>query len=940
MKRQILFFIHVLLLALVSNNANALTGSRNSSTLTVTITGLGTTEGSDIIIPETTTFSNIGDDNTYTVTAIAASAFQGTDITSIKIPKTVTSIGDYAFADCANLKKVIIADGTTAIEFGQNAFAGCNNLTDVYNGAFVDLGWSASGVTMHVYSENLAAAKENSEWSNYNITDDFCNPKAGYLATIVGTGAKALKVSGDLNGTDIKYLRKLMTDYSLAKLDLSDANIVAGGEAYYSSYYTTDNTIGERMFNMCSKIQELILPKSVTTIDKYTFRQCDALKKITIYAGTNNISYGIFLYSYGLESVEIEATNDSYTVVDNIIYTKDMKEVVACVPAKTGVVELPNTVTTLRNRAFLCCQNISTLVLPASLTKINELAFNYCGIKEVISNAIVPPVADYQAQQTQSIPLDAIIRVPTESIESYKTANFWKDYVIDSRANVTKMYYWTNGTPEKSTDGYSQLTYADGAKLMLVGNKEKSYSTNDTEDVIINGVKPVKLSNGAQNKFVAPEGFYVNSITIYSVVNESADSKDPARLYYWKEVNGVPYTVGGTETTYATTEHKSMQDFENPDVATFELGGVSSFTFNNYGKQSYIVLKIQYTADAPILPTQIQLNKNTIAQLGEDATETLTATLIPEGQVTNTQVLWTSSNNNIATVNKDGVITGKAKGTAFITATSVADKSITATCKVNVCNGKYVLVDGTPYTNETDKQYDEIEYTRSFTRANTWNALYLPISFNVEDYADKFEIAEIYAFCVLEDTNGDGEYNTEDENKLIVNPVKYGVTMPNTPYLIRPKNIGEQVIKSHDGVLYAAEDGYVDCSTTKMYYKISGLNEPVVCTANDGNWYMTASGTFSHITVAGKTTTVKPNRWILTMTPRNDRYKSQLANMSKEINIVLIGEEETTGVTDVNSEQNVFDNGVIHTIEGMTIGNVKSLPAGLYIKNGKKYLVK
>ena len=85
--------------------------------------------------------------------------------------------------------------------------------------------------------------------------------KAGTLSEQIGDDMKyqitSLKVTGQLNGTDFVLLRDMAginldnvpTDGKLATLDLSEADIVAGGEAYYTDfvtntdYYTADSEV-------------------------------------------------------------------------------------------------------------------------------------------------------------------------------------------------------------------------------------------------------------------------------------------------------------------------------------------------------------------------------------------------------------------------------------------------------------------------------------------------------------------------------------------------------------------------------------------------------------------------------------------------------------------------------------------------------------------------
>ena len=101
--------------------------------------------------------------------------------------------------------------------------------------------------------------------------------EAGRMKSALGEDyltVKTLKIVGPINGDDVFYLRKMMTDGELEKLDLSESSIVEGGEWYYNSYYTSNNTIGKSMFEECKKLQEIILPNNLIAIEYYAFDQC------------------------------------------------------------------------------------------------------------------------------------------------------------------------------------------------------------------------------------------------------------------------------------------------------------------------------------------------------------------------------------------------------------------------------------------------------------------------------------------------------------------------------------------------------------------------------------------------------------------------------------------------------------------------------------------
>lgn len=107
-----------------------------------------------------------------------------------------------------------------------------------------------------------------------NTTLEVDNQYPGWLSSKIPFKDQAsvqnLTVTGYINGTDVKFIKELINNRQLLHLDLSDANIVAGGDAYYTTdnySYTIDedNTIGGDMF--CGKLKYLSLPKSITKIE-------------------------------------------------------------------------------------------------------------------------------------------------------------------------------------------------------------------------------------------------------------------------------------------------------------------------------------------------------------------------------------------------------------------------------------------------------------------------------------------------------------------------------------------------------------------------------------------------------------------------------------------------------------------------------------------------
>ena len=100
---------------------------------------------------------------------------------------------------------------------------------------------------------------------------------------------------------------------------------------------------------------------------------------------------------------------------------------------------------------------------------------------------------------------------------------------------------------------------------------------------------------------------------------------------------------------------------------------------------AFVVYKITDGTTEKIPVDSITLNPTT-ATLKVSEYRRLNVTVKPK-DATNKDVTWTSSNNEVATVDQDGTVTGHMAGTAKITATAADDSGKSATCTVTVTDG-------------------------------------------------------------------------------------------------------------------------------------------------------------------------------------------------------------------------------------------------------------
>ncbi len=127
---------------------------------------------------------------------------------------------------------------------------------------------------------------------------------AGTLSSLLTSTEKELKVTGFINGTDIKYIRGLVSAGTVTDLDWSGVRIVSGGEAYTESLKTSNDVIGEKMFYQFTNLKKMVLPTTLTAIQVNAFAN-SGLKKIDIPSTVTKLGGDAFAYCNSLDTVII-----------------------------------------------------------------------------------------------------------------------------------------------------------------------------------------------------------------------------------------------------------------------------------------------------------------------------------------------------------------------------------------------------------------------------------------------------------------------------------------------------------------------------------------------------------------------------------------------------------------------------------------------------------
>ena len=275
----------------------------------------------------------------------------------------ILSIGRYAFSGCKNLKKISIpvsveiiglaafsGSGIESIHLPANlktistaAFSGCTNLKSVEFPA---------GLTK---IENMAF--EKSGLIRMELPDTVTTMGSGVFSEC--PNLEFVKLPRNLEVIEMSMFKKC------AKLQ----SVV---------FPENVKVIGRWACMWCDELQNFTLPESVETIGLQAFIDCESLTEVTIPANVTTIEQNSFSGCGKLRAIYVAEGNPAYQSVDGVLMTKDGTMVHTCPGAKEGTFVIPNGVTTIASLAFFDCQNLKRLVIPATLTTINERGFDFC----------------------------------------------------------------------------------------------------------------------------------------------------------------------------------------------------------------------------------------------------------------------------------------------------------------------------------------------------------------------------------------------------------------------------------------------------------------------------------------------------------------------------------------------------------------------------------
>ena len=307
-------------------------------------------------------------------------------------------------------------------------------------------------------------------------------------------------------------------------------------------------------------------------------------------------------------------------------------------------------------------------------------------------------------------------------------------------------------------------------------------------------------------------------------------------------------------------------------------------------------------------------------------TEGKTVTLAIEGGTYSSDVSKYCAAGFTATPNSDGTygIT-KVGDLSVMVAYDKAYDNVEAggTVDINMDTVNKILVAKTEVANVTTT------LTKTFSSTG-WNAFFVPFDFTLTaEMLNDFEFAKLYA-VIAENNAPVVNFKTVAANDKI---------SAYSPYLIKAKtagshslNVGAVTYKSNAG-----EPPYT--ATIDEIYTFYPVME-ITYTAVEKGYYLDSEQN-SFVYNKNEKACVPPLRYYMTMWDKNAKdYIVPTSGGASKVKFCVIGEDEPTGITDMVDDA-ASASGKIYNLQGVVVGNTtEGLPKGVYIKNGRKIIVK
>ncbi|MDR1726190.1 MAG: leucine-rich repeat protein [Bacteroidales bacterium] len=339
-------------------------------------------------------------------------------IKDIVIGNGVITIGAYAFQNCSKLKTVQM--GGSLISIHSGAFYYCSNLNTISFPNNLD---TIDAYVFNGCTSLITISLPNNLKYIGSLAFAYCNQLISInIPQYIVSSIDYMMFYGCSQLTDINVHANNMRYSSENGILLTKAKdtliCCPAGKTGVLNLPTPVAVIKEYAFRECINLTSILLHNNVSSIGPCAFQNCSTLLSLNLPSTTTDFTTGALQGCVALQNINVDIANPKYSSIDGILYNKTRDTVIKCPEGKSGIITLPNFVTTIRDYAFQNCINIEEVILPSFLTTLQIGSFHSSGIQRInITNHVtkIEPYVFYNCNNLTSVTISNSVT----SIESY-----------------------------------------------------------------------------------------------------------------------------------------------------------------------------------------------------------------------------------------------------------------------------------------------------------------------------------------------------------------------------------------------------------------------------------------------------------------------------------------------------------------------------------------
>ena len=386
---------------LTTIGSSAFQGAISLSSIVIpdSVTTIGSSAFQNASELQTVTFENISNSQ---LTTIENNVFDSTSLNTITIPDSVTNINTQSFYNVNTLTKINISNNSRLLTISEQAFQYTsieeiilpNTLRTIGANAFLDsslnivyMTLTTNGLLNNILDTDILFDTPSPFFGNDNVTVKNINKVThiidvnndNYFIDISGELSKG-SYENDISFNNIQYIRIGENVTSISINTFNGANNLSL-VTFPNDLTSKINVIGSSAFQGATSLSSILIPNSVTTIGSSAFQGATSLSSILIPNSVTTIGSSAFQGATSLSSIVIP---NSVTTIGSSAFQDDIS---------LSSVVIPYTITDISNTVFYNTPSLQSIQFNSNnisyistLSTINEQAFSYSGIANIILN--------------------------------------------------------------------------------------------------------------------------------------------------------------------------------------------------------------------------------------------------------------------------------------------------------------------------------------------------------------------------------------------------------------------------------------------------------------------------------------------------------------------------------------------------------------------------